>query len=195
MFDALIHTIKQKGDITDADIEKIISALKVRHVKKKKNVLNEGELSNYMFFLNEGLCRYYITDEKGTEHTIELVAQHNWFGDAKAFLAGEPAGINIEALEDSQIFIIQHSDLNRFYDEIPMFERMVRKIIEHYFLKALERIKKVSRSSYSAQERYQEFLKSHPKLVNRVSLVHLSSYLGIAPETLSRLRQQFPKTA
>jgi len=147
-----------------------------------------------VFFLNEGLCRYYVVDEKGTEQTIELVAQHNWFGDAKAFLASEPAGLNIEALEDSHIFMIQHSDLNRFYDEIPMFERMVRKIIEQYFIKALERVKKVSRSSYSAQERYKEFLKSHPKLVNRVPLVYLSSYLGIAPETLSRLRQQFPKT-
>ena len=195
MYEALIHTIKQKGTIADADIEKIIAALKVRHVKKKKNILNEGELSNAMYFLNEGLCRYYLVDEKGTEHTIELVAQHNWFGDAKSFLAGEPAGINIEALEDSHVFMIQHSDLNRFYDEIPMFERMVRKIIEHYFLKALERIKKVSRPSYSAQERYKEFLNSHPKLVNRVPLVHLSSYLGIAPETLSRLRQQFPKIA
>ncbi|MCW3085652.1 MAG: Crp/Fnr family transcriptional regulator [Bacteroidetes bacterium] len=195
MFNALIKNLKQRGALADADIDKIISVLKVRHIKKKKNILSEGEQSNFMFFLNEGLCRYYVIDEKGNEQTIELVAEHNWFGDAKAFLAGETARLNIEALEDSHIFSITHADLNRFYDEIPLFERMVRKIIEQYFIKALERIKKVSRSSYSAQERYKEFLKSHPKLVNRVPLVYLSSYLGIAPETLSRLRQQFTKTA
>jgi len=193
MFDALKRTFNEKGNISESDAEKIVAALKVRYIKKKKNLLNEGENGNLMFYVNEGLFRYYIFDEHGTEQTIDLIAQHNWFGDAKAFLAQEPAGINIEALEDSQVFIISYEDLHRFYDEIPMFERMVRRIIEHYFVKALERIKKVSRSSYSAQERYHEFLRSHPKLVNRVPLVYLASYLGITPETLSRLRNQAVK--
>lgn len=190
MFDVLIKNIKQTAALSDADIEKIISCLKVRFIKKKKNLLNEGDNANMMFYANEGLFRYYIFDEEGVEHTIDLVSQNNWFGDAKAFLSQEQAGINIEALEDSQVFALSYEDLNRFYDEIPMFERLVRKIIEHYFIKALERGKKVNRAGYPAQERYQEFLRSHPKLGNRVPAIYLASYLGITPETLSRLRNQ-----
>lgn len=190
MFDTLISSIQKTAPIPDKDVDKIISALKVRYVKKKKNLLNEGDNANMMFYVNEGLFRDYIFDQEGNEQTIELIAEHNWFGDAKAFLAQEPAAINIEALEDSQVFALSYEDLNRFYDEIPLFERLVRRIIEHYFVKALERIKKVNRSSYPAQERYHEFLRSHPKLINRVPSIYLSSYLGIAPETLSRLRSQ-----
>lgn len=193
MFDTLVNNIKKIAPISEEGIEQVIGALKVRYVKKKKNLLNEGDSANMMFYVNEGLFRYYIFDEQGTEHTIDLVAQHNWFGDAKAFLSQEPAGMNIEALEDSQVFLLSYEDLNRFYDEIPMFERLVRRITEHYFVKALERGKKMSRAGYPAQERYQEFLKSHPKLVNRVPSIYLASYLGITPETLSRLRSQVLK--
>lgn len=193
MFDTLIKNIKQKSAIADADIEKFIAALKIRHIKKKKNLLSEGDSVNMMFYVNEGLFRYYTYDEQGTEHTTDLIAQNNWFGDAKAFLSKEPAGFNIEALEDATVFVLSYDDLHRFYDEIPLFERVVRKIIEHYFIKALERGKKINRAGYLAHERYTQFVTRHPKLANRVPAIYLASYLGITPETLSRLRSQFLK--
>lgn len=190
MFDKLISGIKQHANITDEGIREFLSSLKIKQVKKKKNLLSEGDSGNMMYYLNEGLFRYYTFDENGNEHTIDLIAQNNWFGDAEAFLSRQPAGINIEAIEDSQVFALSYEDLHRFYDEIPMFERAVRKIIERYFVKALQRGKKMNRAGYSAQERYQEFLRSQPKLGGRVPAIYLSSYLGITPETLSRLRSQ-----
>jgi CRP-like cAMP-binding protein len=193
VYNHLIGNIQKHAPISTKDMEKITAALKLRTIKKRKNILSEGEDCQNIFYLNEGLCRYYIYDQEGIEHTIDLIAQHNWFGDAKAFLKQEPAVINIEALEDCQVFTLSHEELNRFYDEIPMFERAARKITEHYFIKALDRCKKGKRSGQSAQVRYEEFMKSHPKLENRVPAIHLASYLGVAPETLSRLRNQASK--
>src|SRR6218665_3351462 len=100
MFDLLINSIQKTVALSDRDVDKIISVLKVRQGKKKKNLLNEGDPAGMMFYVNEGLFRYYVFDQDGGEHTIELIAENNWFGDAKAFLAQEQAGINIEALED-----------------------------------------------------------------------------------------------
>jgi CRP-like cAMP-binding protein len=190
MFEQLIRELKAYAAISDSDLQKIISSLKIREVKKRKNILNEGDNCHHIFYLNRGLCRYYINDGDGIEHTIDLIAPHNWFGDTKAFLLQESAMINIEALEDSQIFAISYEDVNRFYDEIPLFERATRKITEHYFIKALDRCKRNSRLGKSAQIRYQEFITSHPDLENRVPAIYLASYLGLAPETLSRLRHQ-----
>jgi CRP-like cAMP-binding protein len=193
MFDRLISDVKRQSNISNEGMEKFISALSVRYVKKKKNILNEGNDADCMFYVNEGLFRCYIFDENGNEHTTDLIPENNWFGDSKAFLTHTKATINIEAIEDSQVFVLSYTDLHRFYDEIPMFERAVRKIIEHYFIKAIEKSKRVSHGGYSAQKRYDNFLKRNKKIGNRVPAIYLASYLGLTPETLSRLRNNSGK--
>lgn len=106
MFEKLISGIRQHAAISDEGIREFVAALKLKQVKKKKNLLSEGDSGNYMYYLNEGLFRYYTFDEQGNEHTTDLIAQNNWFGDAEAFLSRQPAGLNIEAIEDSQVFML-----------------------------------------------------------------------------------------
>ena len=191
MFEHLANGLQQLAPIPDEGMRSILAALQVKDVRKKSRLLSPGDDGNHMYFVNTGLFRYFVMDKEGNEQTTHLIPQNNWFGDARAFLSGEKTTIYIEAIEDSQIFSISHEMINRFYDDVPYFERAVRKLIEHYFIKVLEKGKSSSYAGYTAQERYLSFLRAHPKLVNRVPAIYLASYLGTTPETLSRIRSQY----
>ena len=194
MFSALKRTFAKRTSIAEKDIKKILSALEVRLVKRKKNILDAGDEPDYMFFLNKGLFRGYIYDEQGDEQTTDLISEGNWFGDLKAFTTQKRSTLYLEALEDSQVFLLSRKDIYRFYDEIPMFERSVKQTMENYYVKAIDRARKINYAGLHAQDRYKQFVMKCPTLEKRVPALYLASYLGIKPETLSRLRHPPDKT-
>lgn len=195
MFSALRKKFSQKTGVSEEDVKKIISALEVRFIRRKKNILNAGDDLDYMFFLNKGLIRGYIYDDKGDEQTTDLIAEGNWFCDFKAFVSRKKATVYFEAIENSHILLLSFDNIQRFYDEIPMFERAVRQTIEFYFIVSIDRAKKINYAGHSASDRYKEFTRKYPQLESSVPAKYLASYLGIKPETLSRLRHQYGKNS
>jgi len=197
MFSAVKKVFSQKTAVSEKDLKKIISVLEVRLVKRKKNILDAGDEPDFMYFLNKGLFRAYTYDFKGDEQTTDLITENNWFGDFKSFITGRKATLYLEALEDSQVLLLSTKNIRRFCDEIPKFERALRQTIEFYFVKSIDQAKKISYAGCPAQERYREFSRKNPMLEKRIPAHHLASYLGVKPETLSRLKHseiQYTKT-
>ena len=188
MFSAVKKVFSQRTGIADKDVKKIISVLELRTVKRKKNIVDAGDDPNYMYFLNKGLFRAYIYDYKGDEQTTDLITEGNWFGDFKAFISGRKSTLYLEAIEDSEVLLLTAKDIHRFCNEIPLFERALRHTMEFYFVKLLDRAKKLNYAGCPAQERYREFSHKYPALEKRLPALYLASYLGITPETLSRIR-------
>lgn len=193
MYDQLRRNLLRRVPFTDQELDRFCEALQVRQVKRKRSVLSQGNIPNFVFYVNKGLVRMYTTEGE-EEHTFEFGPEDTWVADLGAFRTKNATRVNIEAVEDSEIFMVHHADVGRLHDEIPRLERFSRFHAEEKYIEVLERLQKINHADYTAEQRYLAFLDAYPHVVHRLPSVHLASYLGIASETLSRLRKQLLKS-
>lgn len=150
--------------------------------------MRPGELSNHLAFVTKGALRSFEIDERGNENVLQLVVEDYWISDLFGFLNRSPATLTIEALEDSELLLLSYYDLERLYLDVPIIERFFRKLFEMAYISALKRIN--SSLNISAEQRYKDLMAKRPEIIQRISLIHIASYLGITPESLSRIRKK-----
>lgn len=184
----LIYYIKKWTDITESDEGIILSAFEEIAIKKKKNLLVPEKTCKYIYFITQGCLRSYYIDSKAIEHIYQIRMDNNWISDLESFFSRKPSNYYIEALEDSQLLRISYENLELLYKQVPAIERYFRILFQKAYINALERLN--STMWVSANDRYHTMIKEHPDMFQRVPLVYIASYLGIAPESLSRIRKQ-----
>ncbi len=182
------------GIENETDLDIILSHFNVLNVKRKRQILSEGNIANFLFFVNTGLIRMYTTEADMEERTFDFGAENTWFGDLKSFSVKQPSDTNIEAIEDCQILCIDHEVLQKLYKTYPALERVGRLNAEDKYIKLIDRLKKINHTNYSAEERYLEFLRFYDTIAHRIPSCHIASYLGIATETLSRIKRNLMTT-
>lgn len=161
------------------------SILRQRKVKKNEHILVEGDVCNFGIFVAEGCIRYYYLVD-GVESTGNFFFENDWYSDFESFLYGKPSLLNIEALEDCVVYLAYKDDFEKLVSEYPVFNAFLRIMMERT-IKGLTG-RNMAMSLLSHEERYLHFVKYCPKVVERVSLKYIASYLGIQPESLSRIR-------
>lgn len=184
----LIYYFKKWVDISESDETIILSAFEQISVRKKKELLAPNETCHYIYFITKGCLRSYFVDDKGTEHIYQLRMDNSWISDLESFFSQRPSKYYIEALEDSKLLRISNERLEQLYREVPKLERYFRILFQKAYINALERLNATMWES--ALERYNDMLKEHPDMFQRVPLVYIASYLGITPESLSRIRKK-----
>lgn len=160
----------------------------IKVVKKNEIILREGEISDSTFFVEKGLLRMYSIDKAGKEHVIQF-APENWIiSDTTSQLLNEKSRFYIEAIEESVVVITKDGffeNLSKVYPEVA--EKNQRLMFNH--IKSLQnRVNALI--STTAEERYMDFLKKYPNLMLRAPQWMVASYLGITPESLSRVRKE-----
>jgi CRP/FNR family transcriptional regulator, anaerobic regulatory protein len=152
---------------------------------KGKLLLEQGKICRHLYFLESGFVRgfYY---QAGREITSWFAFENDIVASMYSFTAQKPSFEIIEILENSVLHCINYDQLQQLYNKFPEFNCAGRLLIEKYYIELEERT--FSFQIQSAKERYQEILNTQPALLQRASLGHIASYLGISQETLSRIR-------
>lgn len=188
MFDLLKKHINSRVPLTDEEFNICTKFFTSKKLKKHQFLLNEGDVCKYLGFVNSGCLRQYTIDNKGTEHIIQFAIEDWWISDPYSFISGLPAAYNIDALQDSEVLLLERSAREELLDSCPKMERFFRLLIEANHVATQQRI--ADSLSASAEERYLKFIKTYPKLLEQIPQNHIASYLGITPQSLSRIRKE-----
>ena len=173
--------------VTDEQFEFIKTMFIPKKVKKGEFLLREGEMTRYSIFVASGCLRTYTIDDNGKEHILQFSPENWWTGDI-SFTSNVPSKCFIEALEDSDVLLTEISSIQKLNKYIPQSSAQYESALQKSMEAKNQRI--ISSLSATAEERYNDFLKKYPSLVQRVPQHMIASYLGISPETLSRIRKQ-----
>jgi CRP-like cAMP-binding protein len=188
MSDLLYTNIKNKVSLTETEWETCKSFFISKKIRRRQYLLQEGNVCEYVIFVNKGSLRSYSVDKEGEEHIVQFALEGWWIGDIASFLTGEPASYNIEALEDSEIWMIDKPSQNKLFDLVPGYERYNRLIIESAYVALHKRL--LSTISETTEEKYLRMVKTYPDIIQRVPQHMIASYLGVKPETISRIRKK-----
>lgn len=187
MFDKLRTFFEHSIPITDEQFEFIKTLFVERKVQKGEFLLREGEITRHSIFVASGCLRTYTIDDDGKEHIVQFSPENWWTGDI-SFTANVPSQCFIEALEDSEVLLTETGSIQKMAEYIPRMGTFYQIALEKSAAAKNERI--VSALSSTAEERYNNFVKKYPSLLQRVPQHMIASYLGISPETLSRIRKK-----
>jgi len=183
----LINTIGSLVPLSNHDREIIRSLFKKKILKKGSHILEAGNICRYIIFIETGLVRYYINND-GIEQTNYFNKEGEFVCYYLSFLSQTPSDVSIQALEDTTVYIISFDDMQQFYKEVEYGERFGRLGIEQVFVSVIGQIKSLYVDT--PEVRYQKFLSNYRDLAQRIPQYYIASYVGIKPQSLSRIRKR-----
>jgi len=188
--EALINTIKSFIRLSPEEEQLIPPLFSEIKLGTGEYLLEEGGICRVIAFVSEGLLRFY-TNNDGEEKTGFFSSEHEFLSYYPSFLTQTVSDKYIQALEPTKLLVITYDQLQDFYARVQEGERFGRLAIEQVYLSAIKQLD----SFYTdpPEKRYQQFLDSYPKLVQRIPQYYIASYVGIKPQSLSRIRNRLAK--
>lgn len=188
MKETLLKNIAAFIELTEEEKEFFISILQPKKLRRRQYHVQAGDLCRYECYIVKGCLRQYYVDESGQEHSIMFAIEDWWTSDMYGLITGKPSLTNIEALEDSELLLIEKNDLDKLLERVPKFERFFRIKLQRAFVGHQRRL--IENMSLPAEQRYLNFMEQYPILEQRIPQKCIASFLGITPESLSRIRKQ-----
>ena len=165
-------------------IEKLIV---VKEFKKGDYIVTQGEVCNYVYFINKGFNRFYKVID-GKEISTGFIGANEYVSSYDSFLTRQPAFENLDVLEDTELMALSYNDMQTLYNDYPVFQIFGRKIAEYLFIWINQRNNALL--LLTPEQRYESMIINDSELLQRVPQYMLASYIGVTPEHLSRIRKK-----
>jgi CRP-like cAMP-binding protein len=189
MFEVLHAYISKQTPLSEEHALLIETLLIPRQLEKGEVLIREGEMVKYGAFISRGCLRSYAVDNKGKEHIIQFAPENWWLTLTDSIVNGTPSLYFIDAIEPSDVLLLDMPAHKKMLDSIPGYASMFQAGLQRHTAAKDKRI--VSSLTATAEERFQNFLQTYPSIAQRVPQHMLASYLGLSPETLSRVRKRW----
>lgn len=190
MENEIVKLISRYLSLTAEEASAFAECIPIKPFKKSDILLREGQVSRDSYFVIEGCIRkYYIID--GEERTTEFYVEDESVASLQSYQNKTPANHYFECVEDCRLAVLNYEKEQELFKRVPKYEALCRMSMENDFGEQQEALAKFITSS--PEERYKNLLETRPDLLQRVPQYHLASYLGVKPESLSRIRKRLSK--
>ena len=184
----LARELREDAGMNDEEVELYMSFLTKKSLRKKEHLLMAGDVCKHVSYINKGCLRRYIIDEHSKEIILNFSLEDYWVGDLESFIFQKPTDFYIQALEDSELLLLSRENFFRASKDIPKFKQFHDDKVQRNHYSALKGLS-IAKSA-TPEEKYIDLMKKQPQLFQRVPLHFIASYLGIEPESLSRIRKR-----
>lgn len=157
-------------------------------VKRNEHLVMQGDACKYLYFIVKGVIQVYVLDKNGNESTRSFYFENSWVTDIFGFKNQTPSSEFIKCIEPSDLLRIHYDSFKVLCKEVPNFDSLYKQILEQSYNNTVYRLNTFT--SLNALERVQWLMEHKPFMMKRLSSKHLASYLGISPETLTRLKSK-----
>ncbi|MDU1892173.1 MAG: Crp/Fnr family transcriptional regulator [Dysgonomonas sp.] len=186
-YSKLYNIISSYIDLKQEDIDLIKSFFKYKTVTKGTTIIETGKSSDKAFFIISGYLKYFKIVESGEELIIHLYTPDNFAISLNSFFLGTIAEEALQAITDCELLYISRTDLEKLYSTGYKWHSFGRKLMEGALIEKEERI--IDQLTLTAQDKYAKLLKNHPDIIQNVPVKYIASFIGIQPESLSRIRK------
>jgi len=190
-FDSLQTYLQARATFSEQDFIFIKTLFICRTLRAGESLHQAGEVARYAAFVARGCLRSYVIDPKGKEHIVMFAPETWWLADNISLATKTPSQYFVDAIEDSDVLLIEPASHEKLVEKVPAYAAAFRKGLQRHSAAKDQRI--VKSLSSSAEERYLDFLSTYPSIATRVPQWMVASYLGVSPETISRIRKKLSR--
>lgn len=182
----ILQNINKHISLSKKEESYFTSLLSEKKLKKKQFLVHENELNKFTAFVNKGCLRSYSVDRNGFEHILQFAPPGWWIADIASLISKQPGKLNIDALENSEVWLLTRDDQEKLFHKHPKFERFFRILTENSIAANHNRL--LDYMGLNAPERYEIFCKRYPTLMKSLPQKQIAAYIGVTPEFLSKMK-------